>query len=106
MTHIVYFDGRAANCDSQRKLTHVLIGRKNEEKFRPEERLFTTPSHLLTPEENKTMLQFSHDKIRFGEYELHVLDWFENESDASESIAKWSEDYIEVRVQKINTVSR
>ena len=103
MIYIVYFEGRSGECDSQRVLSHVLLGRRDESKERPEERIFTTPSNELSVEDNEKLLIFMRNKTRFGRYDTHVLDWFESEEKARDDMPKWRE-WLEVRVVPVNIV--
>lgn len=102
-TFIVYFDGRQCSCDSQRDLTHVLLGKRDERKEALPEGLEAKPSNELSNEEREQLFSFTKKKIRQGRYETQVLDWFTNEEDAALASGNWP-DHIEMRVQKINSM--
>lgn len=101
--YIVYFDGRQCSCDSQKPLTHVLLGKRDESKEALPEGLMEKPSNQLTPEEREQLFAFTKKKVRQGRYETQVLDWFASEEAAEAGKAEWP-DHLDFKVQKINSV--
>lgn len=102
MRYLLHFEGRLVTTETQKKITHALLGRRDEKTDNPPpEEHFTTPSHLLTPEENEAMLLHSRKKIALGRYETHVLDWYPSYEAADGDIRNWP-DHLEVRVVPIN----
>lgn len=102
--HIVYFSsGRVGECDSQRSLTHVLIGRRDEATERPSKEIMEAPTGSLSIEDNEKLMKFMVQKTRFGRYDLHVLDWFESQEAAEAAIPSWT-NHLDIAVASVNVV--
>ncbi len=81
MTNILYFEGRREIRESKKKMTHVLLGRRNERLDSPGA-MMDVETHRLSYEEQQRVLAHAVRKIGQGMYENHVLGWYASEADA------------------------
>lgn len=103
MHHIVYANSRQFVCDSERKLTHALVGQIDEAPHIPPPELLAKAINKLTPEEGEIRHTYSRDKVKLGRYEVRLLDWFYSAEAAEAGKTAWA-DRVNVVVVPVNDV--
>lgn len=111
MKHYIYFEGRAAECDTERDFKFGLIGQRSEANEIPKgltidegglHLIDGRPSAQWTDDEKAAVRTFTITKTDRGRYMTRVLDWFETIADAEAAYPKW-EDWINLRIVAVAT---
>lgn len=81
MKHIIRIEGREFSIDSELPITHVLLGQRNEEEYRPEVEPLRVSTGQVNDEERAALKKFGWDRVN-GYFQLKPLAWGTSETDA------------------------
>lgn len=111
MKHYIYFEGRAAEVDTERAFTCALIGKRNPLSETPKgleisefgvHTIDGRPSAEWTAVEKAAVRTFKIALTDKGRYNSRVLDWFETQEAAEAAFAAWST-WLDLRVAQVST---
>lgn len=100
MRHIYYHrDGTRENFDGRIECSHVLLGQRNEEHYRPPA---PRDPKNLTPDEKVATLRHNREKVR-GRFAECVLEWCEDEAEAKRLMKRFKEpEFINLRIDRVS----
>ena len=111
MKHYIYFEGRAAECDTERAFKFALIGKRDPLPEKPpglsiDDNSLNTidgrTSDQWSAEERVAVRKFKIATTDKGRYETRVLDWFETMDEATAAFEKWT-GWLDLRVVAVAT---